>query len=87
MNRIAFLLIIILCANSHFYVAAQDKKSLSHDDYDIWNDLKNQQISPSAKWITYEANPQDGDGVLWLYNSESTEFKTFNNQQAELKVH
>lgn len=49
-------------------VSAQaQKKSISHSDYDGWKDLKNQKISPNGEWISYEINPQKGDGFLYLY--------------------
>ncbi len=42
-----------------------DKVPLTHDVYDGWNNLFRQQISPDGRWVTWEVNPQDGDG--WLY--------------------
>lgn len=58
-------------------LSAQEKRALSHDDYDIWNDLKAQQISPSGEWVSYEVNPQEGDGNLWLYHSIEEDFRSF----------
>ena len=52
---------------------AQQKKVLSHDDYDKWNSLEKSKISQEAKFITYEINPQEGDGSLWLYDTEKQE--------------
>ncbi len=42
-----------------------DKIPLTHDVYDSWNSLLRPQISPDGRWVTWEVNPQHGDG--WLY--------------------
>lgn len=47
--------------------AYAQKIPLKHTDYDGWKNLKNQQISDNGEWITYEVNPQKGDGFLYLY--------------------
>ena len=44
---------------------AQDKIPLTHDVYDGWKNLARQQISPDGRWVSWEVNPQHGDG--WLY--------------------
>ena len=49
----------------------QGKTVLSHSDYDGWRNLKHQQISNDGSWISYEINPQKGDGWLYLYNVKS----------------
>ncbi len=48
-------------------MAQNSKVPLGHTDYDNWKNLKNQQISSDGEWITYEVNPQKGDGFLYLY--------------------
>ncbi|WP_421918759.1 alpha/beta hydrolase family protein [Marinifilum sp.] len=54
------LLVVNLSANAQ-------KIPLKHSDYDNWKNLKNQQISANGEWISYEVNPQKGDGFLYLY--------------------
>lgn len=44
---------------------AQDKTPLTHDVYDGWKNLARQQISPDGRWVSWEVNPQHGDG--WLF--------------------
>jgi dipeptidyl aminopeptidase/acylaminoacyl peptidase len=45
-----------------------EKKSLNHSDYDSWKALSKPQISPNGNWVSYEINPQKGDGWLHLHN-------------------
>ncbi len=50
------------------------KKPLDHSVYDGWKELKNQVISNNGEWLGYEIDPQQGDGILYLYNVESGEY-------------
>ena len=71
MIRISLLITLIALS---FGIYAQNnenqtaKKPLGHDVYPIWKNISNQQISPDGNWISYEINPQKGDGYLYLYN-------------------
>jgi len=47
---------------------AQQKKPLDHTVYDHWKDLKNQIVSNDGNWISYEINPQQGDGWIYIYD-------------------
>jgi len=47
------------------------KIPLSHDVYESWKRMEKPRISPDGKWITYEVNPQKGDGWLYFYNTEN----------------
>ena len=58
------LLMITISARS------QEKRLISHDDYDDWRSILNYQISNNGSWVSYEVNPQEGDGNLFLYNIE-----------------
>jgi len=58
---------------------SQDKKPLSHDDYDIWNGLSNSQISKSGDFVCYEIYPQQGDGEMWLYDVKKDDHFRFND--------
>ncbi|MCF8348056.1 MAG: prolyl oligopeptidase family serine peptidase [Bacteroidales bacterium] len=48
----------------------QEKRPISHSDYDQWKQIENYSISNDGIRVAYEINPQEGDG--WLY------FKTLN---------
>ncbi|SMO87439.1 Dipeptidyl aminopeptidase/acylaminoacyl peptidase [Saccharicrinis carchari] len=50
---------------------SQNKKALSVDDYDIWKSLRGAILSNNGKWVSYQINPQKGDGYLYLYNTEN----------------
>ncbi len=58
--------LLIICTSFTF---SQNKKTLSFDDYNGWKSLTNNKISNNGKWISYEINPQKGDGYLYLYNT------------------
>jgi hypothetical protein len=68
--------IIIIISSVFFvfiYVSGQqnDKIPLNHSVYDLWKDIGNTIISNDGKWISYEINPQKGDGWLYLMNLET----------------
>ncbi len=67
---ISFILFIPL------FVFSQDppKVPLKHDAYDSWRDIKHVRVSDNGAWVSYEINPQKGDGQLCIYHilSEKT---------------
>lgn len=42
------------------------KKALTHAIYDSWKELAKPSVSASGQWVTFEVNPQKGDGFLHL---------------------
>lgn len=48
-----------------FFVLGQ-KRTLSHSDYESWNVIANKSISDSGIWVSWQSNPQKGDGVLHI---------------------
>lgn len=65
MKKFVFLIVVALLSNSIF---SQEKKALNHDVYDNWKNLSSYIISDDGKWVSYEINPQKGDGFLYLFN-------------------
>ncbi len=66
MKRIIFVVLLLFpVVITH---AQEAKKPLNHQVYDGWKDLKNQVISNNGRWLAYEINPQQGDGMLYVYN-------------------
>ncbi len=61
------LLFILLCLFVGSAMAQNSKMPLKHSDYDHWKNLKDQKISNDGEWVSYEVNPQKGDGYLYLY--------------------
>lgn len=52
-------------------LAFSQKKPISHSDYDGWKSIRSSAISNNGNWIKYEINPQEGDGLLYIYNVKS----------------
>lgn len=66
MQKHLFFMALLLASN----VLAQNspKRPLNHDIYDRWNDISKPEISYDGKLVSYEVNPQKGDGMLWVYS-------------------
>jgi len=47
---------------------AQDKRPLTHEDYDSWKSLGSSSISPDGKWILSLETPQKGEAELVVIN-------------------
>ena len=47
---------------------AQQKQPLNHTVYNNWKSIANTIISNDGNFVSYEINPQEGDGKLFLYN-------------------
>jgi len=76
MKKLSFTLFVFTIL-LNIILSGQDKKPLSHEDYDKWKDLSNSNISPSGDWVSYEVNLQDGGGYLWLYNTGEDSYRSF----------
>ncbi|MDE6695368.1 MAG: prolyl oligopeptidase family serine peptidase [Muribaculaceae bacterium] len=48
------------------------KKPLDHSSFDDWKKVSNHCISNDGKWAAFSINPQEGDGVLTIRNTQST---------------
>jgi dipeptidyl aminopeptidase/acylaminoacyl peptidase/peroxiredoxin len=44
--------------------AAQDRRPLTHDDYDQWKSLRGTTYTQDGSWVAFQIEPQQGDGVL-----------------------
>ncbi len=55
------------------FANAQDKKPLTHDDYEHWKTLRGAAIAPEGDFVLYNVNPQRQDGELHIQslNNES----------------
>ena len=49
----------------------QDKKTLDHDVYDIWNFINEQTISADGRWVMWSYSPVEGDAELRIQNVTS----------------
>ena len=62
--------LLLLCCLLSLSAEAQ-KKPLDHSVYDSWQSVSAVAISPKGNVITYEINPQEGDGRLVIRNNKS----------------
>lgn len=60
----------LLAAGVYNSLSAQRKK-ISAADYDNWNELGSVKISEDGKWFSWREYPQQGDGKLFIRNSET----------------
>ncbi len=68
MTKTIFLYILLSMAAASVSSQTVTKKSLSNSDYDNWKEMAKPQISPNGQVVSYEVNPQKGDGFLHLQN-------------------
>jgi dipeptidyl aminopeptidase/acylaminoacyl peptidase len=64
MKNIRFQCVLALWMISLLPALAQEKRALTHADYDRWETISFDRMTKDGKWIGYEVNPQDGDGRL-----------------------
>lgn len=50
---------------------AQQKRSLTHADYDGWESLSAEKITKNGKFVGYQISPQDGDGRVEIFPFKS----------------
>ncbi|MCF8222505.1 MAG: prolyl oligopeptidase family serine peptidase [Bacteroidales bacterium] len=66
MKRILLVLFLVFPAMLY-----GQKKALDHSVYDKWERLSSSKVSDDGKYVSYEINPQEGDGTLFLYETRS----------------
>jgi dipeptidyl aminopeptidase/acylaminoacyl peptidase len=55
----------LACFFIPFILLAQSpKRPLTPADYDRWESVRSEKISPNGQWIVYQVDPQDGNGRL-----------------------
>ncbi len=74
--KIFKLFLFLLASTTVSLSANEQKKPLTHDDYGLWNDIIQPVISENGNWISYQVNPQDGDGILCIYERRSKKTDT-----------
>lgn len=55
---------------------AQQKRSLTHADYDGWESLSSEQITKDGRYVGYQISPQDGDARLEIFPYANPASKT-----------
>ncbi len=62
----------------------EERRSLEHDDYDLWNTITGKAISNNGKWIYYSVQPGKGDATLKIREVESArEYSVLRGQRPE----
>ena len=69
-------IILLMLTVATFTLTAQDKKLIDHSVYNGWKDIKNPVISDNGQYISFEINPQKGDGNLILLDMETMNYDT-----------
>jgi len=77
MKRKIKLVLTLIIGFVAFATQAQEKRTLTPADMPGWHSLKGAKISNNGKWVTYEVNPNVGDGILHVKNPDSGIEKTF----------
>lgn len=57
--------------------ANQTKRPLTHADYDRWQGIRAEKISDDGRWVCYQIDPQEGDGMLELKTSDGKKTTRF----------
>ncbi|OQX76102.1 MAG: hypothetical protein B6D64_10505 [Bacteroidetes bacterium 4484_276] len=75
MKKTSILIITSLLFCAITLAQTSDKKRpIDQKDYPGWKVIGSTQISNDGQWISYEVNPQKGDGMLFVYDIESQRY-------------
>lgn len=74
MNRFRRLLPCLLLLTS--LTAQSQKRPLMAADYDRWQRVWSEKISPDGRWIAYQIDPQEGDGRLEVTSTDPASGRT-----------
>lgn len=75
MERISSVLVLFL--STFVLLAQKPKKPLDEEAYFTWNNIEHVEISNNGQWISYEINPNKGDGSLVLYDVRQDKSRVF----------
>jgi dienelactone hydrolase len=68
MNKLRLVLFVLLLLP---VIMTAQKVPLDQTVYDGWKSLGTPSITDDGKWVSYEINPQQGDGWLYIYSVAS----------------
>ncbi|EIM76801.1 peptidase S9 prolyl oligopeptidase active site domain-containing protein [Nitritalea halalkaliphila LW7] len=66
-NYYVWLFCALLLSGSEAW--AQQKRSLTHEDYDGWESIGGSTLTKDGRWMGYQISPQEGDGRLEIVAS------------------
>ena len=64
-KKFGVILIVFLLGSQTIF--AQQKRPLTHEDYDGWESLGSQRITKNGQWVGFQVRPQDGDSRLEIF--------------------
>jgi dipeptidyl aminopeptidase/acylaminoacyl peptidase len=70
-------LLPLLCAITLASAVFAQKKPLDHSVYDGWQNMGDRKISPDGRWALYNVDVQEGDGTLYLQQTDGSAKKAF----------
>ncbi|MBC8153084.1 MAG: PD40 domain-containing protein, partial [Bacteroidetes bacterium] len=73
----SLLLSLLISATAFAQTGAPTKRPLTHADYDRWQSVRSEKMSDNGRWICYQIDPQEGDGVLELKSADGTKTTRF----------
>src|SRR6187402_1402871 len=62
------VLLLLFCINT---LTAQQKKTLTSDDYGKWQSIGATDLSPNGEWIAYQVAVQEDNDTLYVLNRNS----------------
>jgi dipeptidyl aminopeptidase/acylaminoacyl peptidase len=74
MKKTLIIPIVLLLTTIAFSQSTTNKKPITQADYPAWKIISSTQISNDGHWVSYEVNPQKGDGMLFIYNTETNRY-------------
>ncbi|NOY37223.1 MAG: S9 family peptidase [Chlorobi bacterium] len=77
MTRLQLLVVALITISWVLPAQPSRKVPLNHDVYDGWKSIRNVVLSDDGKWVSYEINPQQGDGWLYLYEVKTARLDSF----------
>ncbi|RAJ96000.1 prolyl oligopeptidase family protein [Larkinella arboricola] len=66
MHQRVFSYVIFFLSFSTFLTTQAQKRPLTHADYDRWQNVRAEKHSNNGQWLSYQIDPQEGDGRLEL---------------------
>lgn len=70
-------LLLFLFVTSTALAQTGAKRPLTHADYDRWQAIRSEKISDDGRWICYQIDPQEGDGLLEVKSADGSKTLRF----------
>ncbi|MCK5821593.1 MAG: DPP IV N-terminal domain-containing protein, partial [Bacteroidales bacterium] len=71
MKNLSVILGLITISLFSISISAQEKKTLTPDDYDQWQSLRSAVISQNGEWVAYQVTMSEGNDTLYMVNTST----------------